>query len=68
MLENAPREVLLDRKIESDHVRSYQGATVEFAQKYNDAFIKSTGQEHGIESYGRVVELFLAYQDKYGIS
>ena len=67
MREAAPAAVLADRAAESAHVRSYQGASVEIAQKYNDAFIKSTGQAAGIESYGRVVDLFLAYYEQRGI-
>lgn len=67
MRDEAPEGVLADRTVESLHVRSYQGASVEIAQKYNDAFIKSTGQEAGIESYGRVVDLFLAYYEQRGL-
>lgn len=67
MRDEVPKEVLSDRMIESLHVSSYQGTSVEIAQKYNDAFIKSTGQEAGIESYGRVVDLFLAYYEQHGL-
>lgn len=66
VIKNTNEDVLRDRAIESVHVRSYEGVTTAVSEKFNDTFIKATGQEHGIESYGRVVDLILAWYDRYG--
>ena len=37
----------------------------ELGSKANDALIKATGQADGIRSYGKVVDLMLAYSSKH---
>ncbi|ONI45302.1 hypothetical protein AN641_00510 [Candidatus Epulonipiscioides gigas] len=43
----------------------YRGETQEIADSVNNAFLKSNGVHSGTRSYGKVVDLLLAYYDKY---
>ena len=40
-------------------------AMSEIADAVNDSYLKSMGQDDGVKSYGKVVELFCAYAEKY---
>lgn len=42
----------------------YEGVTTELHEKVNDVYLKVNSQMEGAESYGRVVELMLAYFQK----
>ena len=42
----------------------YEGRTSEVAEKVNDTYLKSNRQVDGIKSYGRMVDLLLAYHNK----
>lgn len=46
----------------SRYWESYEGRVEEFSSDVNDAYLKSNGQEEGVESYGRMVDLLLAEQ------
>lgn len=37
----------------------YEGEVAEVQEKVNDAYLKANGQVHGVQSYGRVVDLML---------
>ena len=37
----------------------FEGPVSEVADKVNDAYLKANGQVHGVQSYGRVVDLML---------
>ncbi len=57
----------LDEAVEAD-VRenarfwdSYDGAVAEVSDKVNDTYLKANGQSAGVQSYGRMVELLIAY-------
>ena len=39
----------------------YEGVVAEVHEKVNDVYLKANSQTDGVESYGRVVELMLAY-------
>ena len=39
----------------------YEGKVAETATKINDTYLKLNEQEEGVKSYGRVVDLMLAY-------
>ena len=42
----------------------YEGRTSEVAEKVNDTYLKSNRQVDGVKSYGRMVDLLLAYHKK----
>lgn len=39
----------------------YDGAVAEVSDKVNDTYLKANGQSAGVQSYGRMVELLIAY-------
>ena len=41
---------------------SYDGAVAEVSQDLNDVYLKINSQEDGVRSYGRMVDLLLAYR------
>ena len=55
-------QVRHDLQVLNDSLARFEGTRVnELGSKANDALIKATGQPEGIRSYGRVVDLMLAY-------
>ncbi len=46
----------------SRYWKQYEGKVEEFTSDVNDAYLKSNGQEEGVQSYGRMVDLLLAEQ------
>lgn len=46
----------------SRYWEQYEGKVEEFTSDINDAYLKSNGQEAGVRSYGRMVDLLLAEQ------
>ena len=55
-------QVRFDLKVLSDSLARYENTKVnEMGSRANDALIKATGQPEGLRSYGRVVDLMLAY-------
>lgn len=40
----------------------YEGAVAEAASQWNDAYLKMNDQKEGVRSYGRMVDLMLAYE------
>lgn len=57
----------LDARAEQDLMENnafwdrYEGAVAEVSNQWNDAYLKMNDQEDGVKSYGRVVDLMLAY-------
>ncbi len=51
-----------DRKAEYDFWMRYRTPARKVARRVNDAYLKSQGQEEGVASYGRVVDLLIAEQ------
>lgn len=50
-----------------NYLAKYSGGGLqEFSDRVNDAYLKHNGQQDGVESYGRMVELLLAYYDSIG--
>lgn len=43
--------------------KNFEGKTKERAQSVNNTFLKANGEEDGIKSYGRMVDLVLAYYE-----
>lgn len=42
--------------------KQYEGAVAEAANQVNDQFLKANGEDRGVQSYGEVVDLLLAYE------
>ena len=47
---------------------SYDGKIAEAADKVNDTYLKANNQTDGVQSYSRMVDLMLAYEDRGGNS
>ena len=60
----------LDRRVRDDlaygtaYWKQYEGPVAEIHEQVNDAYLKINHQSDGVESYGRMVELMLAYYEK----
>ena len=55
-------QVRHDLQVLNDSLARFEGTKAnELGSKANDALIKATGQPEGIRSYGKVVDLMLAY-------
>lgn len=53
-----------DLKANSTYWDKYEGQVAEMADKVNDSYLKANGQEDGVESYNRMVDLMVAYYKK----
>ena len=42
----------------------YDGAVAEVSDKVNDTYLKANGQSEGVQSYGRMVDLIIAYAER----
>ena len=51
--------VVADLEKNSEFWNRYEGEVAEVQEKVNDAYLKANGQVHGVQSYGRVVDLML---------
>lgn len=61
-------QVLLDLNANNLFWDQYEGKVAETANKVNDTYLKANSQTDGIQSYGRVVDLMLAYyRDEIGL-
>ena len=54
------KAVRRDLQYENAFWAKYKGKIDEISNKVNDTYLKSNGQEDGVASYGRVVDLLLA--------
>lgn len=50
-----------DLRANSQFWDSYDGAVAEVSDKVNDTYLKAHGQSAGVQSYGRMVDLLIAY-------
>lgn len=56
------QEVRLDLRVHSESLARFRDSTAQkLGSQANDALIRATGQPEGLRSYGRVVDLMLAY-------
>ena len=53
--------VLADRRANWYYWRQFEGPLTEISQNINDAYLRAQRQEDGVQSYGRMVDLLLAY-------
>lgn len=51
----------LDVRANSAFWQQYEGKVSGWSEKINDAYLKANGQEDGVESYNRMVELVVTY-------
>lgn len=49
-----------DRRVSYEFWRSQRGPWMDFSTATNDAYLRSQGQEAGVKSYGRMVDLLVA--------
>ena len=57
-----------DLEAEMEYWKQFQGITKEVANKMNDTYLKMNGQEDGVKSYGRMIDLLLAeYKSSYSM-
>ena len=59
--ESLPETVLADLRYHSAYWDQFEGLTAEVSEKIYDTALKSYGQADGIQSYGTVVDLLVAY-------
>jgi hypothetical protein len=52
--------VLRDLKYDAEFWNRYRGKVEKISNKVNNTYLKSNGQEDGVESYGRMVDLLIA--------
>ena len=57
-------EVEADLEANRDYWKQYEGPVAEVSNKVNDTYLKANGQEDGVRSYDRMVDLLVAYQKK----
>ncbi|MBQ9967694.1 MAG: DUF3810 domain-containing protein [Oscillospiraceae bacterium] len=60
--------VRADYRAANEHYAQFDGPVQETAQKVNDLYLKTAGDESGTESYGEVTDLLVAWylQENYG--
>ena len=56
-----PQEVIADLRYHSAYWAQFEGKTAEVSKKIYDTTLKGYGQSDGIQSYGTVVDLLVAY-------
>jgi len=57
-----PIEIRWDLWQNSQYWQRHQGITYEIGHKINDTYLKANAQEGGTKSYGRMIDLLLAYR------
>lgn len=58
-----PETIRRDLAARSVYWKQFEGPVQEQAQNVNNTFLKANGEEDGIRSYGRMVDLVLAYYE-----
>lgn len=65
-LNNAmPEKVYFDLNYHNDYWSQFEGEVQEISNNINSTYLQANGVESGTQSYGKVVDLLLAYYDKY---
>lgn len=57
-------EVKADLRYSSNYWKQFETKVAEISNKVNDSYLKANNQEDGVKSYGRMVDLLLAYYSK----
>lgn len=50
-----------DMQYGSEYWRQFEGPIAQVSTSVNDAYLKANDQQHGVQSYGLVVDLLIAY-------
>ncbi len=53
--------VLKDFEAQSDYIKRYSGPVSQASEQINNAYLKAQGQQEGTQSYGRMVDLLVAW-------
>ena len=61
--ESMPETVLLDLQANNCYWAQFEGPVKQTAQTVYDGFLRASGDENGIRSYGMVVDILLAYYE-----
>lgn len=61
-----PPEVLADMQANNEYWQQFESKAAQVTEKVYDSFLKSQGQELGVQSYGACVDLLIAYYNEYG--
>lgn len=61
-----PEEVWEELRVNNAFWEKYEGKASEVHERVNDAYLKANGQEEGVRSYERMVELIVSYYQKSG--
>lgn len=56
-----PPEAEADLRLNSEFWARYDGRIAEVSNRVNDTYLKANGQEDGVKSYNRMVDLIVAY-------
>ncbi|MDF1839764.1 MAG: DUF3810 domain-containing protein [Planctomycetota bacterium] len=62
--ESIPEVATADNRAVRAFWKSFESPVRQISLKVNDTYLKSQGQSHGVRSYGRMVELMLAYHSQ----
>lgn len=57
-----------DLRFNNEYWAGYEGKAAEVSNQINDTYLKMNSQPDGVKSYGRVVDLMLAYERSLGLS
>lgn len=60
-----PEKVYFDLNYHNDYWSQFDGEVQEISNNINSTYLQANGVESGTQSYGKVVDLLLAYYDKY---
>lgn len=64
LYQNYSEGVIKDLKISYDYWKKFETKTAEISNKVNDTYLKANNQEDGVKSYGRMVDLLIAYYNQ----
>jgi len=56
-----PEQVVRDFAVSRAYWQAFEGAAADFQERVNDAYLRMNMQADGVQSYGRMVDLLLAY-------
>ena len=59
--QNVAEGVRADAQAANEHYAQYEGKIQDTAQKVNDAYLKAFNEESGVQSYGEVADLLIAW-------
>ena len=61
LYEQLPPQVIQDLSDNNAFWNQYEGKIAEVSNQMNDTYLKMNDQEEGVRTYGRMVDLMLAY-------